>query len=310
MTIVRLLLPRDRADAFEGDMQEELARLASRVGPRRATLWHAREVALLVVHAMWRWLMLAVSFGAITGTVALGFWALDLEIGTYLSFPVVILALMALFRARPPQTYFLRFLTALTTFMTMTVVIYAGIRNLDSRVATIDLWGHTWRLCMMLAIGLVASACTALMSPGKSSSPYRVPFGLSILGFGAIYVTLMARGGWLALAVIATVLLATANFLRKQDTQPFARRFVVLFGVNAVMAGLTCALLFLFAHDRFAYRAWAALFQNGLLYVEIAATSLAFALLSRVSRAPRSTTGRAPDKPDLDPIPAESARRS
>lgn len=310
MRLVRLFLPEERAEAFSGDVQEEFARRIDTRGRVRTTIWQAGEIASLAIHTSWKWLLLAISFGGTTGAVAFGLKAVDLEIGTYLACVFVVLVPMALFRIRPPQTYFLRFLTALTAFMTMIAVLYAAIYNLDPHVGTISLWGHAWRLGMMLAIGTVASACAALMSPGGSRSPYGVPLGLAILGFGAIYMTLIGRGGWLVLAVIGIVLLATASFLSKHNTQPFARRFLVMLGVNAVMTGLTCALHFAASSGAAVYKAWAVLFQNGLLYVEIAATSLLFAWLSTVLRYPRSATGRAPDEPDPDPIPSESARRS
>ncbi len=278
MKLIRLLVTDDRCDAFHGDIQEEYPRRIVAVGERRAMLWYWKEVLLMAGLLTWRWLLVAAAAGAISGASAyyIGRFTTSGRLAA-IPYALIILFPIAVFRVRPGQTFLLRFLTSLVAFMTMTVVHYLAIYNFDPHVGTIGLWGHTWRVGFMLAIGSVASASAAFMSRERPRSPYMVAFALALLGFGAMWLV----SSQLSAAVLATVLLATAGYLRNQRVQPFARRFTIVLAVNAVMAGLVCLFLVAVVNPPWAGRRfWELLFQHGALDMEIILVGLAIATLT------------------------------
>jgi hypothetical protein len=281
MRFIRLLLPSDRHEAFHGDVQEEYLRRVSMAGKRRASLWYWKEVALMAFHSTWRWALLGITAGAIVGWAcySLGVVATEGPVAVLL-FPVAVLVTIALFRWRPPETSFLRFLTSFTLLITALLVLYVAIYRLP-RIHPIPLLGHAWRLAFMLAVSTAVAACAALMARAPTRSTYSVPLALALLGFGAMFTARFR----LSLAILAVVVIATAVFLHSQRVEPFARRFLIVVGVNALVAGLACGFFFLTAPGWVAARAWAPLFQNGWLYAEIGLASLVSATLTRTREA-------------------------
>jgi hypothetical protein len=74
---------------------------------------------------------------------------------------LVILAAIYL-RAEHVQGFLRRFGMTLTTFMVATVILYVFIGAVQAKTLTvISLWGHAWRLGLMLALGSVIAAAVA-----------------------------------------------------------------------------------------------------------------------------------------------------
>lgn len=74
---------------------------------------------------------------------------------------LVILAAIYL-RAEHVQGFQRRFGMTLTTFMVATVIFYVFVGAVQAKTLTvIPLWGHAWRLGLMLALGSVIAAAVA-----------------------------------------------------------------------------------------------------------------------------------------------------
>jgi len=78
------------------------------------------------------------------------------------AFVVLVPAIYVRWRRVPSFT--MRFLCPLVAFMTLTVVFYIALCLTDPNASSITLWGHTWRLGMMLAMGSVLSAAVAQLT--------------------------------------------------------------------------------------------------------------------------------------------------
>ncbi|HXH90326.1 MAG TPA: hypothetical protein VNN25_02010 [Thermoanaerobaculia bacterium] len=87
-----------------------------------------------------------------------------------LPYALLVLATAVYLRIEHVQHFARRFSLALGSFMVATVVLYLFIGLVAAKsLFVISLWGHAWRLGIMLAIGAALSAAVAQLTATQAS---------------------------------------------------------------------------------------------------------------------------------------------
>ena len=97
-------------------------------------------------------------------------WAISRGPIVLLPYALLVLATAAYLRIEHVQHFARRFSLALGSFMVATVVLYLFIGLVAAKsLFVISLWGHAWRLGIMLAIGAALSAAVAQLTATQAS---------------------------------------------------------------------------------------------------------------------------------------------
>jgi len=97
-------------------------------------------------------------------------WATSRGPIVLLPYALLVLATAAYLRIEHVQHFARRFSLALGSFMVATVVLYLFIGLVAAKsLFVISLWGHAWRLGIMLAIGAALSAAVAQLTATQAS---------------------------------------------------------------------------------------------------------------------------------------------
>jgi len=80
------------------------------------------------------------------------------------AYAVVVLGPAIYVRWKRVPSFAARFLCTLIAFMTMTVILHITLLVADPNAGSITVFGHIWRMGMMLAIGSVLSGAVAQLT--------------------------------------------------------------------------------------------------------------------------------------------------
>ena len=87
-------------------------------------------------------------------------------------YTLLVLGTAVVLQRRGEQRTAVRFTVILAAFMLATVLLVVYILGAEPTARrTITVWGLTWRLGMMLGIGVAVSAIAALLDVGRGSAP-------------------------------------------------------------------------------------------------------------------------------------------
>lgn len=274
----------ESVDAILGDLEEEYAIRARGGGGTGARLWYWKEATLMLLHAGCHSIGLAVLGGAVAGAMTLligrSFTRGPLEL-----FPYALLILTFIACSQRFVNRVLRLMVVFVGILTSLLTTFFGLFLLDPHVTTIPLSGIAWRLEFIVALAAVISLSASEIAPRVPSRPYPFALAMGVFGSGALWATMLTRRFILLPLVFALLLLATKVYLKRQRIERFSQRFMVALIVCTVITGLAW-LFFIFSTNRAeGVRAWAHLFQGGLLYLEIIVVSIVVAGLTKTERS-------------------------
>jgi hypothetical protein len=166
--LIRLVVD---SEELAGDLEETFATLAATRGREHARRWYWKEAFAAMLHRIVRAIEhygVAATFGIAGGAGMIAMSRLRTR-GSYLMllYPAMMIAAAIYVRSNRVMTFRRRFAFALTTFATMTAVMYV-FTLMDPRVTSPSVGGHLWRIAFVLALGSIAAAIVAAFSSIKS----------------------------------------------------------------------------------------------------------------------------------------------
>jgi len=198
--LLRRLLPASQTEALVGDLAEEFAsKQLTQKGRQAATWWYRREALIALLHALssagarlisFEWLRTSLHREESMTEIAtrrllafmlalglLGGGALITTVATtrrgpmiFLPYAAIVVVTAVYLRLEHVQHFTRRFTLALGAFMFASVLLYLFIGLFAAKTLfAISLWGHAWRLGIMLAIGSALSAAVAQLTATRES---------------------------------------------------------------------------------------------------------------------------------------------
>jgi hypothetical protein len=162
------LLPAD-ADSVNGDLAEAYEIRRARDGERTTDRWYRREVVVTLVHigfsrlAQHRLAGFILLAGMAAGITSMHFGVN--KPATMMAYVGLMLVVSLYLSATKAYPFWERLAASTGAFMTMTSILYVFVIVFVNPSATgMPLWGHAWRLGVMLLIGGFLGAIVALVS--------------------------------------------------------------------------------------------------------------------------------------------------
>ena len=180
--LIRLFTRSEERLALLGDLEETFTALAATRGPEHASRWYWRETIAMVmfssIRAIKKDTVVAGGLGVVGGAVLIATIIATItrtipESSVLFVYAALMITIAIFVRVRGIATFSRRFVLSLTTFMTMTVVMYAFVIYAFVKVAEVPFWGYAWSIGLMLAFGSITAAIVAGFS-GARSAPFLI----------------------------------------------------------------------------------------------------------------------------------------
>jgi hypothetical protein len=212
MNVIAFFVDPERDEAIAGDLAEEFGERVPQ-GVWTARTWLASELLLVFVESSLPLITLAVGVGAVAGieTLAIAIRSTRGPLAVMLYAPLVLAMIVISSVNRAPAAE--RFALPLIAFMSMSLVLYFGLR-FAVPLAPLPLTGHAWRLGFMCGIGIVVALSSAAIT-GRTLRFASSIIALSCLGGGAIFLSLGTRSQAILYASFLCVGVGAAAVLRR-----------------------------------------------------------------------------------------------